>query len=523
MVVIAGGHIYGMPNFKDYDHDSIKSKRYLASGLKNLRVRKYAEAITDFTKAIEEDRMSWIAYRLRGDAKKGIDEYKSSIDDYGNALRLNSSDALSYRGRAEAKRLSNDAKGALSDYDVVLSLNPKDTAIRFGRALCEFHLELFGKAISDLNIFLEKWIGNQDQIIATRLRGEAYFQTGEHEKAINDFNRYFKLGGRKEDVVVLKGISHYFLRNQIQSYLDSAITNLREALDFYPKNIVTLRYLGMSYASQGDFNSADVYLQQALTIDSNDVESLYSLIMVKAFKTDFKNEYSLFQKYLKIKPVLTNGFEYYYLGLAKWGAEQDTIGAVQAFERASESGDVGQSIIFRRFFELLLGNANYDAKINGYITDEIRQTKDSLKMGYLYASRSLVNEHQGNSIEAKSDIEKASVFSPKSPIIYLVKGAMGKKLHFTNSMVLQNYDKAIELDKKFHEAYLMKAYFYRQQGNLQKSCFNLSKANELGAKTTDSLNEYLCKGGNLVSGKESELNLVIYPYLRDSVVNSKYK
>src|SRR5258707_6573714 len=107
--------------------DTLKSNRYLESGLKKLRAKKYAEAITDFSKAIGENKKNWRAYRFRANAEDGLDDHKSSISDYTTALQLNSDDVLSYGGRAEAKRLLNDAEGALKDFDMALSWNPNDT------------------------------------------------------------------------------------------------------------------------------------------------------------------------------------------------------------------------------------------------------------------------------------------------------------------------------------------------------------------------------------------------------------
>jgi hypothetical protein len=210
------------------------------------------------------------------------------------------------------------------------------------------------------------------------------------------------------------------------------------------------------------------------------------------------------------------------LGIAKWGAKQDTAGAVHDFEMASKLGGVAKGIFANQFL-LLFGAPKYAEAVKKYVGDEIRNTTDSLKLSYLYASISLINDQMNNEAEIQSDLDKARRFGPKNPAVYLITGALGKKLNHSPEMILQNYNKAIVLNDTLRAAFLMKGYFYHNQGDTKLGCDNLKKAEQLGAKISTGVREYVCNGKQLANKKDSPLQFVIYPYLREAIVNLERK
>ena len=135
-------------------------------------------------------------------------------------------------------------------------------------------------------------------------------------------------------------------------------------------------------------------------------------------------------------------------------------------------------------------------------------------------SRSLVNDMQNNSVELKADFQKARELGPKNAAVYLVMGALGDKVNQTPNQVLADYEMALKLNERLSQAYLLKGYFYRLQHDFKRSCENTSKAEELGAIISQNTKDYLCKDG-VADKNESELNSVIYPYLRETVMSLK--
>ncbi len=493
---------------------------YLLTGSLKLEAKKYVEAKTDFTKAIRRDKGNWRAYRLRADAEDGLDDYKASIKDYTTALQLNPNDTLSYRGRGEAKRRSKDFMGAIVDYDVALALNPEDVFTRFGRALSNYEIGLYPEAIDDLSIFLRQPESINKKIFFPALVERAYSSLMNHDfvGALDDFKTAFKLGYRDTSVYIGMGRAFYYLRNRSPLYLDSAIASYRIGSKANVNIFEEYYYLGEAYYEKGDYKISEEYLAKALAVNSNHARALLLFIGDKIGQRKFVEADNLFPRYLQLKKELTIGMEYLFLGIAKWGAKQDTVGAVHDFDMAAKLGGIDKGIFDNQFL-LLFGNKRYAAKVKGYITEEISRTSDNVRQGYLLASRSLVDVQLKSNREALADITKALEIAPESPIVYIVKGALSSSLSLTDEAALEIYDKAILLDNQQPAAYLIKAYYYRKHGELGKSCENLSAAEQRGATPTATMKDYLCNGVDLWTSRDSEFNAVVYPALRRLLVD----
>ena len=103
------------------------AKSYLAKGEKCYRQGDYDEAITWFTKSIEEG-PSDAAYDYRGCAYMAKEEWDKAISDLTEAIALcppEDKDGLSktYYNRAEAHRRKGDEGQALKDVEMAIELN----------------------------------------------------------------------------------------------------------------------------------------------------------------------------------------------------------------------------------------------------------------------------------------------------------------------------------------------------------------------------------------------------------------
>ena len=75
----------------------------------------HADAIEDYSKAIEIEPNNVFAYRLRGDSKAKLGDYQGAIDDYTKAIEIYPNKAYLYNYRAESKRKLGDNEGADED------------------------------------------------------------------------------------------------------------------------------------------------------------------------------------------------------------------------------------------------------------------------------------------------------------------------------------------------------------------------------------------------------------------------
>jgi tetratricopeptide (TPR) repeat protein len=85
---------------------------------------KYAEAIVQFTNAIDICPEYTELYYNRGTAYCWIEEYEQAIEDYTTAIGLRESYHEAYNGRGSAYTSINEYKKALDDYTKAISIQP---------------------------------------------------------------------------------------------------------------------------------------------------------------------------------------------------------------------------------------------------------------------------------------------------------------------------------------------------------------------------------------------------------------
>lgn len=92
-------------------------------------------AIADYSKAIEIDVNSEIAYANRGLAKFSLKDFYGAIADYNKAIEINSSNVSYYSRRAKAKKEIEDNYGVIADLTMVIELETETVQ----RAEAYFH------------------------------------------------------------------------------------------------------------------------------------------------------------------------------------------------------------------------------------------------------------------------------------------------------------------------------------------------------------------------------------------------
>ncbi|MBI2930743.1 MAG: PD40 domain-containing protein [Planctomycetes bacterium] len=97
---------------------------HLDAGEKSFADGDFANAIAEFTKAIDIDPTSWRAYRMRGRAQHRIARFKEAIADYSKAIDLNPRDAGYYGSRAHALHSLGEWEASLRDFRRGCALEP---------------------------------------------------------------------------------------------------------------------------------------------------------------------------------------------------------------------------------------------------------------------------------------------------------------------------------------------------------------------------------------------------------------
>lgn len=511
---------FGLNYSFDILQDTSRSNQYLRSGLRKFEAKSYEAALLDFDAAVYNSQSNWKAYRFRGDVYMELKKYESAILDYSQSLSLNGKDTLSFKGRADAKRFTGDLKGALEDYNIAIEWDPKDPGMHLGRAECYFGLRLYKQAIEDYDLPI-KSIGKLSNVVFYR-RGYSYLEGGHYKDAITDFTRYLSFGGDAAIIYYYRGFSYFQINSENILYADSAILDLKKyEVSTKLSNLELSRVhkiLGGAYAAKNDSLKARENFRQSLTIKPSDQNTFFLWGSAELNFHNYSKAIELLEEVERQTPDIDAGL-YYRLGVAKAGV-RDTTMSLRDYEKALKLDSTMDEVYAARL-KLIYGSSKYNKFILQDLGHLIRRSNETERISLFYAARSIVNHRMQNNTEAKSDVDKAIAMSPSEPIYYIIRSVV--RNNRDKALILADYDKAIHLNNTLMEAYLMKSYFYREQGEEKKACTNLTKAEKLGTKVPRGVRDYVCGGGPLRRMKDSALQFVIYPYLKEAIVNPKLK
>jgi tetratricopeptide (TPR) repeat protein len=114
---------------------------YTERGSAYCELRRYPEAISDFTTAIELNPLDSVNYVCRAVAYDEIGKYRETILDFSRAIELNPEDPIGYFSRALAYHKVDDFENALRDYDKVIELDVDFLDARQNRKIAEDQLK----------------------------------------------------------------------------------------------------------------------------------------------------------------------------------------------------------------------------------------------------------------------------------------------------------------------------------------------------------------------------------------------
>ncbi len=113
--------------------------------------KKYKEAISGFTKAIQINPNNAIAYYWRGNANHRTGKIVPAVSDYLKALQIAPDYAGPYMGRGAVYLHKNKIEAALADFNKAIELNPKFAEAYFDRALVYFIKKEYNKSWADVH------------------------------------------------------------------------------------------------------------------------------------------------------------------------------------------------------------------------------------------------------------------------------------------------------------------------------------------------------------------------------------
>ena len=190
---------------------------YNNRGLAYRSLGKSAEAIANFSKAIEIDPRYGEAYNNRGSAYASLGNYVQAIADFSRAIGSDPKygDAYHNRGSAHAN-LGNYAQ-AIADFTRAIEIDPRYAETYTNRGLAYLRLGKSAEAITDFNRAIEI---DPRYAEAYNNRGLAHIDLADYLQAITDFNRAIEINLKFGEAYNNRGLAYANLGNHEHEIAD---------------------------------------------------------------------------------------------------------------------------------------------------------------------------------------------------------------------------------------------------------------------------------------------------------------
>ncbi|EFK97025.1 Tetratricopeptide repeat family protein [sediment metagenome] len=184
------GGIYNKPT-NSIGYNISEAIKHYKMGYSYFESNRYADAIEEFTKAIEINPDSSEAFYERGNSFRKLKDYKSAIKDYLHAKELGANEAYVYSDCGISYAQLGDHSSAIENYTKAIKLNPDDVdAVYYNRGFSYIMMKDYSSAIRDFTSAIGL---NPNYAEAYGNRGLAYSYLKAYTSAIRDYTKAINL------------------------------------------------------------------------------------------------------------------------------------------------------------------------------------------------------------------------------------------------------------------------------------------------------------------------------------------
>ena len=232
---------------------------YYRKGNRAYDAHDFAEAVENYSKAIDKNQSIALFYNDRGVAYNGLGKHDEAIADCNRAIELDPDNTAAYNNRGFAYYKLGKHDEAIADFNRAIELDPDNAVAYNNRGFAYNKLGKHDEAIADYNRAIELKPDNAD---AYNNRGYAYNALGKHDEAIADCNRAIELNSDYSYAHNHRGFAYYKLGKH-----DEAIADFTRAIELDPDYAKAYRNRAEVYRVIGELDKAEADEARADEID----------------------------------------------------------------------------------------------------------------------------------------------------------------------------------------------------------------------------------------------------------------
>lgn len=252
-------------NIKWSRHEFLKTSdgnRYFESGRTHLKQKQFAEAVEDFTHAINNGIHTTDVFIYRGDAYFKLEQYKEAIADFTEALKRDSTNPVVYMLRGFSYYYIKRYQDSINDMTKAISINPRVGLFYTARSGNYLAIGEANQALEDLNKAI---ILGEKSASVFHDRGLAFNLLGRYEEAVGSFSEALKVEASHYGSLINRGFLYLCLGNPEKAIDDGSIV-----LEINPRDLQAYRQRAAAYSAIKDFKRALNDLDRLIELGAQD-------------------------------------------------------------------------------------------------------------------------------------------------------------------------------------------------------------------------------------------------------------
>ncbi len=266
------------------------------------------EALTSYGRAIAIQPRNSLAFARRGQVLSSftLKRYDEAIADYSEAIsRAPDADAY-YVSRALVKKTMGNYKSAIEDFDVVLdkykdAYRHSEHEALVGRAECRVAIEEYAGADDDLTAANELWPAPMLSVLEQRF--DVRMKAKRYDKAVEDLDFLIKVTPKNIQYRFKRGFALWY-----QGKRDEAVAAFDELIGLMPNETVGYFARGQAYFEVKDFELAIADFSKSVDLEAKNISARLARSRAYAELHQYDEALTDLDESLKVNPKLAEAY-----------------------------------------------------------------------------------------------------------------------------------------------------------------------------------------------------------------------